>query len=281
MAMTRCSSPTPGDALTRDADDPPMADVNPEGGQPVHPYPEGASLPLYLRIRHHLISRVLHGEWKPGECLPSELRLAEEYDASQGTVRRAIENMAISGLVFRQAGKGTFVTSYVNDPESFRFHRLFNEAGEAIASGTSRYLRIEETPADPQAAGALALADDSPGLTVERIRKLGEEPYSLERSFIPEQYCPGLGPPLRDRQPESLYLLIEQLYTLLITRTEEKVRAGTATTVEAEALNGAVGAPVIRVERVAYSLGDLPIEWRLITALADRVHYHPRHDARY
>ena len=245
------------------------------------PLQSGSGLPLYLRIRRHLVSRVLQGEWKPGECLPSELRLAEEYDASQGTVRRAIEDMHLSGLVYRQAGKGTFVASYVNDPEPFRFHRLFTEAGEAVASGTSRYLRIEETTADPGTARAMALAIGAPGLAVDRIRNLGRTPCSIERSFLPEQHCPGLGKPLREQKPESVYLLIEQMYNLLITRVEEKVRGGIASAPEAEALDGAEGAPVIRVERVAYTLGNLPIEWRLMTALADRVHYHPRHHARY
>jgi DNA-binding FadR family transcriptional regulator len=58
------------------------------------------------------------GEWKPGEAIPSELDLAARFKVSQGTVRKAIDELAAENLLVRRQGKGTFVATHAEEQTS-------------------------------------------------------------------------------------------------------------------------------------------------------------------
>lgn len=230
--------------------------------------------PLYRQVKQHLVRRVLAGTWKPGELLPSEIKLAEEYGLSQGTVRKAIEEMAQEGLVARQAGRGTFVTSHSGDYRPFRFHRLCAEDGRKIAGESVEFLYIRAAPLPQRAALALGMAADSPAIEMLRLRPLDGHPVLVEHICLPEKLCPGIAPLLEEMRPPSIYLLLEQHYNILITGVEERVRARVGTTDEARLLAIEVAAPsVLEVERVAFSLGGEPVEWRTMTGDGARLFY--------
>ena len=79
--------------------------------------------PLYQQIRGLITRSLESGEWGPGDVIPSESELATRFGVSQGTVRKAIDEMAAENLLVRRQGKGTFVATH-NDPRSFfRFLR--------------------------------------------------------------------------------------------------------------------------------------------------------------
>src|SRR3546814_7293689 len=50
--------------------------------------------PLYQQIKGLLLQSLDRGDWKPGEAIPSELELAARFQVSQGTVRKAIDELA-------------------------------------------------------------------------------------------------------------------------------------------------------------------------------------------
>lgn len=232
-----------------------------------------SSKPLYQQVKQHLVYRVLKGEWKPGQCLPSEMRLAEEYHLSQGTVRKAIEEMASEGLVTRQAGKGTFVTSHNGDYQPFRFHRLYRNAGGKVAGNEATYLETRQAEADERIAHGLHIAPGSTGTESLRLRHLDTQPVLLERIFLSDDLCPEAWRILQQHSPGSIYLILEQEYNLLITKVVEQVRARAATAEEARFLSIEPGVAVLEVERVAYSLGGEPVEWRTMVGMTDTIHY--------
>ena len=67
-----------------------------------------------------MIQRVVSGDWKPGELLPSEMKLAVEYHVSQGTVRKALDELTAENVVVRRQGRGTFVAEH--DDHRALFH---------------------------------------------------------------------------------------------------------------------------------------------------------------
>jgi len=67
--------------------------------------------PLYQQIKALILQSLQQGEWKPGEAIPSEMDLAARFRVSQGTVRKAIDELAAENLVVRRQGKGTFVAT--------------------------------------------------------------------------------------------------------------------------------------------------------------------------
>jgi GntR family transcriptional regulator len=229
--------------------------------------------PLYRQVKSHLVHRVLAGEWRPGESLPSEQKLAEEYGLSQGTVRKAIEEMASDGLVSRQAGRGTFVTSHSGDRRPFRFHRLRAEDGSKIAGDNVEFLDCREGLVQPRAALGLRLAPGAPVIETLRRRHFEGRPVLLEVISLPAGRFPGIGAALNDERPASIYLLMERRYNVLVTEVDERVRARMPDEREIRLLDLAPNTPVLEVERVAYSLGGEPVEWRTMSCATDQVHY--------
>src|SRR6476619_2068423 len=86
--------------------------------------------PLYEQIKILLTQSLVSGEWKPGEAIPSEIELASRFRVSQGTVRKAIDELAAENIVVRRQGKGTFVASHTEEQAShFRFLRIRRDDG--------------------------------------------------------------------------------------------------------------------------------------------------------
>lgn len=229
--------------------------------------------PLYLQVKQDLVKRVVAGEWRPGHVLPSEFKLAEEYSLSQGTIRKAIESMALEGLVTRQAGKGTFVTSHAGDYRPFRFHQFYNGAGRRIASEETQWISTGPADADRIIADALRIPEGSAGVETVRLRLTEGTPLLYERFFLSESLCPNAQPVLERERPASVYLFLERRYNVLITRVEEQLQARGASAEESRLLNIPAASPVLEAERIAYSLGGEPVEWRIIVGPGGRTNY--------
>src|SRR6478609_1583004 len=85
--------------------------------------------PLYQQIKALILQNLKAGEWKPGEPIPSEMDLAARFRVSQGTVRKAIDELAAENLLVRRQGKGTFVATHAEEHVQFRFLRLAPDDG--------------------------------------------------------------------------------------------------------------------------------------------------------
>lgn len=235
--------------------------------------PRPSAKPLYQQVKQHLVSRVLKKEWRPGECLPSEMRLAEEYNLSQGTIRKAIEEMASEGLVTRQAGKGTFVTSHGGDYQPFRFRRLHGDSEEKLTGYEEKYIHTKKVTADSRISRALQIPEGARGTEALRLRSIDTLPTVLERMFFSDESCPGIDKVLQQPSTPPIYFILEQDYGFLITRVSEKLRARIATDEEVELLHLTPGTPVLEIERIAYSLGREAVEWRITSGSTDHMHY--------
>src|ERR1019366_3330895 len=87
--------------------------------------------PLYQQIKVLITQSLQSGEWKPGDLIPSEVELAGRFKVSQGTVRKAIDELSAENLVVRRQGKGTFVATHHEERAHFRFLRLMPDVGDA------------------------------------------------------------------------------------------------------------------------------------------------------
>src|SRR6185436_12083827 len=85
--------------------------------------------PLYRQIKTLITQSLVSGEWRPGESIPSEIELASRYSVSQGTVRKAVGELAQERLLVRQQGKGTFVASHAEERSQFPFLRITPDRG--------------------------------------------------------------------------------------------------------------------------------------------------------
>jgi GntR family transcriptional regulator len=219
--------------------------------------------PLYLQIQELLIERVINGEWGPGEMLPSEMRLAGEYNVHQGTVRKALDAMAMRNLIVRQQGKGTFVatTSMRHHPFSyFRLMLIDNPSERPV----SHFISIAVGVASQAERAALQLGSAQDRVVrATRLRTFASVPAIIEDIAYPQDMFPGLAELLRKLHPDTTYGLLEQKYRVLITTVQEKLGPVAASPFDAEHLRIEPGEPLLRIERLAFALDGRPAEWRV------------------
>ncbi len=217
--------------------------------------------PLYQQIKALMTKSLQHAEWRPGESIPSEMELAARFKVSQGTVRKAIDELAAENLLVRRQGKGTFVATHAEEHVQFRFLRLMPDSGEA-AGMTRRLIDCKRQRAPAEVARALHLSAGDPVIRVRRVLSFREAPVVLDDIWLPSALFKGLTVERLAAHRGPMYGLFEAEFGVRMIRAEEKIRAVAADAAGAELLALGVGAPLLSVERLSMTYGDQPVELR-------------------
>ncbi len=221
--------------------------------------------PLYQQIKALLLASLQAGEWLPGQAIPSEVELAARFRVSQGTVRKAIDELASGNVLVRRQGRGTFVATHAEQATQFRFLRLMPDDGSAPAL-QRRLLECRRMRAPAEVARLLALAPAEPAVQVRRLLLApvggGLQPVVLDDLWLPGTTFKGLTAERLLAWRGPMYRLFEAEFAVHMVRAEEKLRAVAASAEDAAWLDVAPGAPLLSVERLAYTYGDRPVELR-------------------
>lgn len=217
--------------------------------------------PLYRQIKSLILQALESGEWRPGQVIPSEQELASRFSVSQGTVRKAIDEMAAENLLVRKQGKGTFVASH-NDPRAlFRFLRLVPMDGD-LNHPQSVPMDCWRAKAGQEASRMLGIEQGEPIIIVRRLLKFVQKPVVIDEIYLPGEIFQGLTLEVLQSWNGSLYSLFETRFGLRMIRAQERIRAVAADRSTSDTLKVAEGTPLLSVERVTYTYGDRPVEWR-------------------
>ena len=231
--------------------------------------------PLYQQIKVLILQSLQGGEWKPGDVIPSEMDLAARFRVSQGTVRKAIDELAAENLVVRRQGKGTFVATHAEQQVQYRFLRLLPDSGDSSKEGPAQRRIIEckrlRAPAD--IARALGLRSGDAVLHVRRVLSFQQRPTILEDLWLPAAPFKGLTAERLDSYRGPMYALFETEFGVRMVRAEEKIRALAASEPACELLKVKAGEPLLSVERIAFTYNDLPMELRRGLYRTDTHHY--------
>lgn len=228
--------------------------------------------PLYRQIKEFLINSLKEGEWGPGDAIPSEGELASRFNVSQGTVRKAIDEMAAENLLVRRQGKGTFVATH-DDPRSFyRFLRLVPDGGRPTQAVSDPFY-CETVESTPEVAGVFGLRAGEKVVLVKRLLRFNGEPVVFDQIYLLAELFQGLTLNALRGKERSLYSLFETDYGVRMIHAEEHLRAVAADAESAGLLGVAAGEPLLLVERTAYTYGNKPVEWRRGLYCTRRHHY--------
>ncbi len=234
---------------------------------PAVPAPDGAETavpafsPLYRQIKDLITRELQAGAWKPGEAIPSELDLAARFKVSQGTVRKAVDELAADNLLVRRQGKGTFVATHAEEQVQYRFLRLMPEAGgERTMARRLLDCRRQRAPAD--IARLLEIKSGDAVVQLRRLLLWAERPVVLDDIWLPGALFKGLSSERLADYKGPMYRMFETEFGVRMIRAEEKVRAVAADGPTAELLGVASGAPLLSVERLSFTYGDRPVELR-------------------
>jgi GntR family transcriptional regulator len=217
--------------------------------------------PLYRQIKGLMTRSLQQGEWRPGALIPSETELAVRFKVSQGTVRKAIDELAAENLLLRRQGKGTFVATHAEEKIQFRFLRLTPDAGEP--GGMERHFidcRRQRAPAE--LARALHLRPNDAAIQVRRLLSFRGAPVVLDDIWLPASLFKGLTAERLSDYRGPMYGLFESEFGVRMIRAEEKIRAVAAEAASAALLALPPGTPLLSVERLSMTYGDKPVELR-------------------
>jgi GntR family transcriptional regulator len=218
--------------------------------------------PLYQQIKA-LITRSLQvGEWKPGEAIASEMELAARFRVSQGTVRKAIDELSAENLLVRRQGKGTYVATHSEQQVQYRFLRLVPDEGGKVRVAERRFLDCRRTRAGAEVARALELKTGDPVIQARRLLLFGGRPVVLDDLWLPGGLFKGLTAERLSEHRGALYAFFESDFGVQMIRAEEKLRAVAASAADAPLLGVVQGAPLLSCERRTLTYGDKPVELR-------------------
>ena len=228
--------------------------------------------PLYDQIKVLITQSLIGGEWKPGDVIPSEIELAARYKVSQGTVRKAIDSLSAENILIRRQGKGTFVATHSEEVTKLRFLRL------TAIDGKKELLQNEliscvKSKADNYLAKILEIKAGAATIEVKRLLTFSGRPLIYDHLVVPAAPFKGLNGNKVEECNGSMYSMYESQFGIRMIRAEERLKAVAADQEVSKALGLKEGFPLLSIERVSFTYGDRPMEWRLGLCLTDDHHY--------
>ncbi len=234
--------------------------------------PSATFSPLYQQIKSLITQSLQSGEWKPGELIPSEVELATRFKVSQGTVRKAIDELSAENLVVRRQGKGTFVATHQEARAQFRFLRLQSDSEETHYPD-NRIIDVRRLRAPAEVARLLDIKSGDSVIFIKRLQSFDGAATIVDELWLPGSLFKGLTAERLIEYKGPMYALFETEFGTRMIRASEQVRAVGADGDAAALLAVALGAPLLSVERISFSYGDRPVEVRRSLYLTATHHY--------
>ena len=233
-----------------------------------------APAPLYSQLREVLRTRILDGSYQQHERLPSEAELMRDFGVSRVTVRQALNDLAKEGLIFKLAGKG----SYVSKPRPVQNLSRLQGFGEAMSrlgyKTVNQLLGLKTVPASAELAERLQVAEGTPLTEIRRVRMLDREPVSLDRSYVRVEIGERLAK--EDLVTRDIFLILENDYGIPLGHADLSINAMAAAPEQAELLQSTPGAPLLYIERMTYAKDGTPLEFDQLHYRGDAFRYQAR-----
>jgi len=214
--------------------------------------------PLYQQVYDEIVKRLSSGYWKAGDSLPSEFGLADELGVSQGTVRKALNQLVSENILRRRQGKGTYVSEHSNESSLYRFFRYREPDGESVIPET-QVISVTKRQAMEREANRLNLGDNKAVSEMVRLRSIRGKPVILEKVIQPLEVFPGIHEV--EEIPNSLYAYYQDQYGISIVEVRDELHAVKLCDDVAGRLNLEVGSAALMTERSSINIDGRVVEW--------------------
>lgn len=228
-----------------------------------------SKVPYYQQLYEILLDKISTSEWKPGDQIPAEPELIDQYQVSRSTVRIVLDMLVNKSLIYRQRGRGTFVSQPSVEQALVRIINFTEDMHQRGIIPSSKVISSEVLPAPIDIAEKLQVSTGEELVLLRRLRLGNEEPMGLEESYLIHSFCPGI----LDRHDFSTYSLRESIaqdYGVQWLRASQVIRSINAPHDMARFLEVPNKAALLSIERVTYSKEDIPIEFLRIYFRGDR-----------
>jgi GntR family transcriptional regulator len=219
---------------------------------------KNSSTPAYQQIEDLVRQKIEGGELQPEDKLPSEEEICKQFDISRTTARKAYARLEYEGLLYKRAGKGT----YVSPPKiegGFSFLRGFEE------KITSKGLDVSTTVLSTRTMKAskryqryLSLSDRDEVYELKRLRFIQGEPIVIHITYVAKKMFPNL---LEKDLTGSITKIFRDQFNVRITNYKAMIEPILAGQYESSLLNISEGAPMLLLESIGYSQEMTPVRY--------------------
>ena len=237
-------------------------------------------VPKYFRLANWLRQQIREGKLQPGDQLPTEAALCEQFGVSRGTVRQAIQMLVQEGWVEREQGRGSFV----REPRRRAFFTLTGFREDMRRQGITpetRVLAAEVIPATAEIAHRLNISQGDPVIHIERLHLAQGSPILYDKRLLAQSLCPDLLQ--EDLAAASIHELLIEKYRIPLLRTVHVMEVHLLDQEEASLLQAEPGAPAFFVDRLTYTTGpegERPAVWYQALYRGDAYHFRAEFEAR-
>ena len=238
----------------------------------ITPLSRQGRIPLHQQIYEVLRAKIQQGEWGTGVLFPTEMDLMAEYRVSRATIRQVMERLVGEGLIYRQQGRGTFVSEPTLEQGLTRIISFTEDMNRRGLLPATRILAEEINPAGSDVAAALNLKVGEEVAYLKRLRLANNEPMCIEESYIAKKVCPGIFE--TDFSITPLRETLEKKYGIRIARALQKIHAVSASHETAKLLHIAPAAALLFIERISFNQLDQPVEFLRLHFRGDRYSLH-------
>lgn len=227
--------------------------------------------PLYIQVVELIKHRIATNVWSLGMMIPSENELAREFDISAGTVKKSLSVLVQERVLFRRQGKGTFVAIPDFSKSFNRFFRYEVNKDGSQQIPDSEVLEMAIVSGPKEVRDILGLEENGKVIKLCRIRSLKKNPFVLEDIYLSYKRFKGFEN--MDLSEKLLYPIFHKVFETPVIYAKENIYPDVADANAAKLLGIEEHAPVMCIERIAYTYRDMPIEVRYSIGRGDTFRY--------
>lgn len=228
-------------------------------------------VPLYHQLKETLLSTLTEREVKPGDSLPTEATLMNQYGISRITVRRAMSELESEGRIYRVPGKGTFVSEAKISRGLTKLTSFAEDMRGKEMSTSSKLLSFWSEPASAMVAEKLGVDVGTAVQFIKRLRLDDQSPIAVNLSYL--------------RLPTHITITAQELDTfgslwallenkgIDLADADRTIEAIPANQTYAEQLQTTIGAPLLLIDGVVYDRDHVPVEYHQVINRGDRYQY--------
>lgn len=237
----------------------------------VQPVSKESDYPLFYQARESIRRAITSGRVKPGDRLPSEKNLALALGVSLITVRRALDDLQIEGLLSKEHGRGSFVRAFPIEQKLDHLAGFAEEMEELHHQASAKILGNTRVPASEDVARHLAIPVGEKVHKIERIRYADGNAIMFNIAFMPVEI--GAKIAAEDLAHHGIFPLLESKYRIPLIEADYQLEAATPPRLVQKALGLGRHDPVFLVHRTAFTEGRRPISYTLLYYRGDSFRY--------
>jgi len=228
-------------------------------------------IPVYHQLKNIILEKIERGEFGAGELIPSERDLSDTLGISRMTVRQALNQLVNEGVLYREKGKGTYVSKVKFEQRNIMsFSDLVKSKG---AAPSTRVLNFAKQQAAHDICDVLELKSGEQIYNIKRLRLADDVPVGIEEVFIPEKYCPALE---KYDLTNSLYKLVREEYSYAISFVDNSIEASKPLKEEKGLLKIPSGVPVLRISGIYFVEAGVKLFYEKSVYRSDEYKYNVR-----